>query len=80
MKIFPEIGLEESKFSNAPSTTLFHFLLLKWHTNVIIENHWANLDNRRAFFEAFARDHGFDPHVSSNWENITTQHLRDRKV
>jgi hypothetical protein len=32
---------------------------------------WENVENRRAFFEKFAKSNGFDPRAPANWYNIT---------
>eukprot|EP00026_Physarum_polycephalum_P000339 Phypoly_transcript_00339.p1 GENE.Phypoly_transcript_00339~~Phypoly_transcript_00339.p1 ORF type:complete len:1688 (+),score=210.60 Phypoly_transcript_00339:78-5141(+) len=32
-----------------------------------------------SFFESFARDFGFDPHIPENWYSVNTEALKDRK-
>lgn len=31
------------------------------------------LDNRKSFFDSFAKEHGIDPLVPDNWYSILTQ-------
>lgn len=37
---------------------------------IIPRYHWDNADNRRAFFEEYARDMGFDPLIAENWYKV----------
>eukprot|EP00026_Physarum_polycephalum_P000668 Phypoly_transcript_00669.p1 GENE.Phypoly_transcript_00669~~Phypoly_transcript_00669.p1 ORF type:complete len:889 (+),score=100.09 Phypoly_transcript_00669:213-2879(+) len=41
--------------------------------------YYSSISNRRAFFDAFAKEHGFDPLISENWQRVNAYHMRDRK-
>jgi len=40
---------------------------------------WSNEENRRKFFERYARQNGFDPLVARNWQLHSTSHIRATK-
>lgn len=44
------------------------------------ENHWANKENRRLFFEKYAKDKGFDPLVPQNWYEANIVEIKHVKV
>ena len=39
------------------------------------KGYWKDINHRRQFFEEYARERGFDPHVARNWRIITATHL-----
>jgi hypothetical protein len=87
MELFPELGLQETKFSTVPSISFFLFfyffifLFFCFFSLTFREvRYYSNIDNRRAFFDSFANEHGFDPLISENWQKINAYHLKDRKV
>jgi hypothetical protein len=46
----------------------------------ITGGYWADISRRKEFFDAFAKEHGFDPLVAENWYKITSQKIEERKV
>ena len=42
--------------------------------------YWRNSETRRGWFVEFAEENNFDPYVPSNWYNITSQQLQNKKV
>lgn len=53
---------------------LFYFIL----TSELA--HWNSKENRRAFFEKYAKDHDFDPLVPSNWYSHPIKRIMSQKV
>jgi len=47
--------------------------------SVLSHGHWAEEDNRKQFFDQFAKDNEFDPLVASNWYTVTTAMVIPRK-
>jgi hypothetical protein len=41
---------------------------------------WSDQENRKKFFENYARSCGFDPHVPENWYSVQKQALLSVKV
>lgn len=39
-----------------------------------------NSHNRRAFFDSFAEDNGFDPLTVENWYGVTGDKINQKKV
>jgi hypothetical protein len=84
MAVFPEIGLEEIKFHKQPSTFI-HYLLIK-HFLMYIGKFWRSIEARRAVFNNFARQRGFNPLVGRNWIGLSRYIMqsdmvtRDHKV
>ena len=44
------------------------------------KGYWAYLENRRHFFEEFAKEGGFDPLLPESWHNVTASQIRSKKV
>jgi hypothetical protein len=55
---------------------LFSFQYLCFHAVLS----WGDASKRRAFFDRFAQDKGFDPLVPGNWYSITTRSFHDHQV
>ena len=77
MRLFPKIGLDESKFNLKGSfflffifTTLFCFDFKFLISLGYIGNYWEKTHNRRKFFVQFARKLGFDPLCAADWYNM----------
>ena len=45
-----------------------------------IECYWNDADNRRSFFEKYAKEHGFNPLVPENWYTISAYDCMTQKV
>eukprot|EP00026_Physarum_polycephalum_P003462 Phypoly_transcript_03474.p1 GENE.Phypoly_transcript_03474~~Phypoly_transcript_03474.p1 ORF type:complete len:467 (+),score=96.35 Phypoly_transcript_03474:1038-2438(+) len=58
---FPNIGLEDHKFSRAP------------------RNCWASRENRKKFFDEFAKDNHFDTNIPENWYSISKDEILNTK-
>ena len=94
MDLFPDIGLEVSKFQRQCMSVSFlpFFLLLLYISNQYIINYslpsfclffvdvWGDLGNQRKFFENYAETKGFDPLVPENWYLQSTEGISDVKV
>jgi len=44
------------------------------------KGYWQDIENRRRFFEEFAKTHGFDPRDWTKWATITTTQLAQNQV
>ncbi len=44
------------------------------------EDFWSTVQNRRKFFENYAKKHGFDPFNPENWYNQTYTTILSEKV
>lgn len=75
--VFPDIGLQESKFAKLPRML---FARLSPKLIVCLENYLDDVDNRRKYLADFAKNHGFDPLVHENWSSSTINALRSEKV
>lgn len=42
--------------------------------------HWRSTNNRKQFFQNFAKDNGFDPNVPENWYRLKKEKLVSAKV
>eukprot|EP00026_Physarum_polycephalum_P000662 Phypoly_transcript_00663.p1 GENE.Phypoly_transcript_00663~~Phypoly_transcript_00663.p1 ORF type:complete len:1097 (+),score=133.55 Phypoly_transcript_00663:927-4217(+) len=42
-------------------------------------DHWKKIQNRKAFFDSFAKANGFDPLVPSNWYQVPQHKIREQK-
>lgn len=68
-----------------PNLTLFQvreesFLIINKLLIFLKGGHWADARNRKAFFEEFAKENGFDSSIASNWYSVTKQQLNASKV
>ena len=45
-----------------------------------IVNHWSDVDNRRRFFDDFAKSKGFDPLGTNTWGSVTHDEVINSKV
>lgn len=70
LQIFPNIGLDISRFGKSHSTFLAPLLPIFNHLFV---EFWQHPMNRRKFFEKYAKANKFDPLVAENWYSA---HLR----
>ena len=87
MELFPEIGLELLKFDRARcmiSFILFYLLFLFYFvlflTCSFAVSQWRVTENRRAFFENFAKKRNFDPLIPSNWYLVSYDEVVSEKV
>lgn len=62
--LFPEIGLDPSKFTTLPCKFGVLFVAVAY---CIVDNYWFEMANRRKFLVDFAKHKGFDPLVPENW-------------
>lgn len=76
LQAFPDIGLEEKKFSVLPCMRGIVLFL----TNIIQVGFWLDLQNRRDFFDEFAAANKFDPLVAKNWYSVPKERIIERKV
>lgn len=81
MQIYPDIGLQLFRFSIIPRNYYsFSLFFYPFVVNDKLGNHWADANNRKEFFDNFAKEHDFDPLVPENWYQITTKEMREIKV
>lgn len=78
MHVYPDIGLEAAKFSDATSMNLI-FLAFRHSLMRILGKLW-NIQRRRDFFDAFAEKHNFDPLTPENWYSINENDILSDKV
>ena len=86
LHLFPEIGLDRSKFPMMPSVSRFYFSscccvninIIFFSPSQSLGNHWADIDNRRKFFDKVAEEKGFDPLVAEHWYEIVPQMLNSK--
>ncbi len=69
MRLFPEIGLEETNF---PQVRREYTQKKPKHIQQIfnIGGYWNDVKNHHHFFIKFAQRHNFDPLVADNWYNF----------
>ncbi len=68
MRLFPEIGLEETKF---PQVRREYTQTTKYLQQVYtVGGYWKDIKNRRNIFIKFAQKHNFDPLAADNWYDI----------
>jgi hypothetical protein len=75
MDLFPEIGLEKLKLlTQCTSSCLSPLLILKQ-----IATRY-NFENRKKFFEDYAKQNGFDPYNPVNWYTQPRENIMSVKV
>eukprot|EP00026_Physarum_polycephalum_P003660 Phypoly_transcript_03673.p1 GENE.Phypoly_transcript_03673~~Phypoly_transcript_03673.p1 ORF type:complete len:675 (+),score=95.36 Phypoly_transcript_03673:213-2237(+) len=57
-------------------THLYPNIGLQKHKFFHSSGHWQNVQNRKRFFDDFARDHKFDPLSPENWYPITSDQIK----
>lgn len=75
--IFSFLFLFSLCFSFFVSSFFFPFSFLSFLTLLDV---WKEKENRRKFFEHYARDTGFDPLVASNWYNQPREQIKALRV
>ena len=69
MRLFPEIGLEETKFRKVRRVYAKNNEIHP--TNIFnIGGYWDGVQNWHNSFIKFAQRHNFDPLVADNWYNV----------
>lgn len=68
MRLFPEFGLDESKFATKSHGS---------HHKIPSQQIFAN---QRRIFESYAKINGFNPTIASNWYSLTTRQINKFKV
>ena len=51
-----------------------------WRLMVVLACFWYDTNNRVDFFKNFAKRHGFDPLLATNWYDVTKSHIVSQKV
>ena len=65
-------------FSSVCTNTTKNLLIL---LILIIDHHrWGNIENRRRFFENYAKKNGLDPHKPESWYSLSRKKLASIKV
>jgi hypothetical protein len=78
LSLFPDIGLEESKFSSPRCTEDFTwFAFAKFLFSVTF---WKNTENKKNLLADFARVRGFDPNNTENWYSVTLKDIESSGV
>lgn len=76
---FPDIGLEERKFTHITSILFFllTFVISISKLNFInyFEGPYWSGKTRKNFFLAYARKHSFDPLVAKNWYSVSVDDI-----
>ena len=88
MALFPEIGLDETKFEFHQSIYLLYFTLFAFTSLsssflscfISALQRWQDTGKRREFFEEFAAENDFDPLVAGNWYKVYPDAIQDREV
>ena len=78
---FPDIGLDDNKFATIQRQLViyiftFHILVL----SILPDGHWADMANRKAFFDNIAHTSKFDPLVAENWYSLSHDKMSDAEV
>lgn len=76
MKLFPDLKLQERGF-------VFHSRKLVFDLRVInscVAGYWQNRENRRLFFENFAKDSGFSARDAISWYTVDKEKVLSTKV
>eukprot|EP00026_Physarum_polycephalum_P001681 Phypoly_transcript_01683.p1 GENE.Phypoly_transcript_01683~~Phypoly_transcript_01683.p1 ORF type:complete len:579 (-),score=69.05 Phypoly_transcript_01683:50-1786(-) len=96
LDMFPDIGLEESKFASRhnfkvrrrkmmPGTQKYPKIRIDLEDvfpdlKSVPVGHWKSVENRRAVFIAVAQRQKFDPLVASNWYSVSHSSLRHLSI
>lgn len=79
--LFPNIGLDETKFVSVQSNTLPPSSPPHTHTSLLsVGKFWKDIKNRQQFFIEFANNNDFDPFEPANWYSISTTQIYNTKV
>lgn len=49
-------------------------------THAIEREFWSHKENRKEFFDRFARKRGFDPRVPENWYSVELESISKERV
>ena len=78
--LFPEIGLDESKFLSFTRYSIFLSIYNYRKTSLaplltIIGHHYGGVKRRRRWFVDFAHENKFDPFSSEAWYDLQLHHI-----
>ena len=86
LDLFPNIGLTKSKFMCMFFLFFFFFYSHSFiYTSFLFFNYcnavfWRDSNNRRRFFEEYAKEEGFNPLIAADWYTQTLDKLMLNKV
>jgi hypothetical protein len=84
LQIYHDIGLDPKKFSlpSIFSHPIFPFLLFSFSPSLIIllGEYWNEKENRKAFFDEFAKKHSFNSLLPHNWYTVSPKLIKSAKV
>eukprot|EP00026_Physarum_polycephalum_P004291 Phypoly_transcript_04309.p1 GENE.Phypoly_transcript_04309~~Phypoly_transcript_04309.p1 ORF type:complete len:715 (+),score=105.32 Phypoly_transcript_04309:82-2145(+) len=69
----------QESFSNAIFHVYPNIGVRKEKFTIYHVGHWDEYENRKKFFDDFAKDHGFDPSIPENWYKINAHQINSRK-
>jgi hypothetical protein len=88
--LYPELKLDSDKFESNTLYSINNMHEKKWKQQccredsklirLFTERYWANLQNRRKFFDEFARENNFDPLIPDNWYGISKRQIKNKQV
>jgi hypothetical protein len=58
----------------------FSFLVYHILLKFCLENFWGDINNRKSFFDSYAKKNNFDPLIPENWYMKTPKDFEDEKV
>jgi hypothetical protein len=76
LSLFPNIGLEKEKLRKLSILHIFRSIFFVNHQIGLLRNP----GHRRAFFEKYAKENGFDPLQAANWYLQPTEKIMATKV
>lgn len=69
--LFPEIGLDRSKFAQLPSMIIICVVICYIRLKMFVEGFWQEMGNRRKYLEDYAKEKGFNPLNPDPWYSVS---------
>jgi hypothetical protein len=78
--LFPNIGLVKHKFKDRGKNYIYIFNICIYFNFVKDMRPMKSEENRRTFFEVYAKQNGFDPLIAEYWYAQTKKKILSAKV
>jgi hypothetical protein len=78
MELYPTIGIDRANLKHWNECRYYSSPF--FHPKKIYKAKWNKATTRREFFEAYAKENGFDPLIANNWYSIPKETIMAVKV
>lgn len=78
--LFPEVKFDSHSVKKCAIYKRIYNVILILILILLTDQRWGKIENRRKFFEDYAKEKGFDPLVPHNWYRLPRSDIADIKV